>query len=151
MFKSADPQPHCKRCTPWGSAMTLLRRSLLPIRNMRMVSRYTPNVIQYTRTSIRIVQPFLNRASSNQKHAKQHHMHISYTEFQPNRTTRVESTARNIFTPLKYSFHSRWFNKYLLTSSVRNVIQIGRKMYTIHFKIYNFKFHLHPEVQQGFH
>ena len=33
-------------------------------------------------------------------------MHICYTEFQSNGTTRVESTDRNIYTPLTYGFHT---------------------------------------------
>ena len=51
------------------------------------------------------MQHLLGRVSSNQGEAQRHYTHICYTEFQSNRTTRVESTDRNIFTPLKYGFH----------------------------------------------
>jgi hypothetical protein len=46
------------------------------------------------------VQHFLGRVSSNQENAQRHYRHIYYTEFQSNRTIRVESTnVKNIYAP----------------------------------------------------
>jgi hypothetical protein len=62
------------------------------------MSRYTLRVTAFT--SIKGIRPTLHRFFTELADAQQHNVQTYYTEFHQNQKINVESTGRNLFTPV---------------------------------------------------